>query len=305
MIASNKVIQLKSVNKLYKKGNVIALNDVSCEICEGELVGVLGRNGAGKSTMFKIIAGVLSDYSGKCEVFGNQSNRGNANVVSYLPETRGLNGRKDALEHLVDMVSFKGIDRKKSKKNVLFWLEKFNMLDYQNSRIDSLSKGNQQKLQLITSIACNPKILILDEPFSGLDPITVDFFWKILLELKANGTTIIFSTHIFDDKMLECDKFIFIVKGEIKENGTLQQLNEKYPMVLELENDSLAIEMIKNKYGDENVKLANGVLFIYIENESQAREIFDILSDKFSKRFYIRYMSLGEIFRKVNGIKNE
>ncbi len=294
------MIKFNNVSKTYKN-SVKALSNVGFEVKKGEIVGVIGRNGAGKSTMFKIMCGLIEDYEGESFVSGKKSSIDLAETISYLPEVRGIDQRKYILDHLIDLVMYKGISKKDAKKEVEKWLKEFGLYERRYSKISSLSKGNQQRIQLIAALASNPKLLILDEPFSGLDLITVDFFWKILLRLRDEGCTIIFSTHDLNDDLLYCDKFLFIDHGCMKQFGTLDEIQNHFPFVLELDNASANEEHIRKIAGNENVTRKRNEYYIKLKEKSMSRRIFDDLTEPYSEKFYLRKMNISEIFRELSG----
>lgn len=293
------MIRLKNITKEYEN-NIKALSNVSFRLEKGTITGVIGRNGAGKSTLFKIIAGVIEDYSGVCSVDGLKSSLELSYKISYLPEVRGLDGRMQVIEHLTDMVCYKGIKRKEAEKNVLYWLGVFELEEMKYKKINTLSKGNQQKLQFILSLASNPEILILDEPFSGLDPITSDLFWDIILRLKKEGKTIIFSTHNLSDKVELCDNYLFLLNGYLAESGSLKDIKSRYNMILELKNNQINCKKLKSIEGVSNVKEKGDTYYISIENKKIAEKIFNNLEFKYSSKFYLRELTIQELFREIN-----
>lgn len=293
------MIDLYKVTKIYD-GKTIALDEVSIHIQEGTIAGVIGRNGSGKTTMFKVISGVLRDYSGSCTIDGRPASLDYSEMLSYMPEVRGLDGRKQVLEHLTDMVCYKGLKRSTAQKAVSEWLDRFNLLHARYHRIDTLSKGNQQKLQFIIALASSPRLMILDEPFSGLDPITSDVFWEIIEELRRKGCTIIFSSHNLNEKMTCCDHFIFIRDGKIIEDGRLADIQPKYEMILEIKNDSLDKSKLDEVLPGAKYNYIQGTYCIKVKNEGMARLLFDSLENKYSEVFYLRKMNLDELFREIN-----
>jgi len=294
------LIKFNNVSKTYKN-SVKALSNVGFEVKKGEIVGVIGRNGAGKSTMFKIMCGLIEDYEGESFVSGKKSSIDLAETISYLPEVRGIDQRKYIQDHLIDLVMYKGISKKNAQKEVEKWLKEFGLYERRYSKISSLSKGNQQRIQLIAALASKPELLILDEPFSGLDLITVDFFWKILLRLRDEGCTIIFSTHDLNDDLLYCDKFLFIDHGCMKQFGTLDEIQNNFPFVLELDNASANEEHIRKIAGNENVTRRRNEYYIKLKEKSMSRRIFDDLAEPYSEKFYLRKMNISEIFRELSG----
>lgn len=293
------MIQFKSVSKTYQTGRR-ALKSVSFEIDRPKIVGVIGRNGAGKSTMFKILSGVIQDYEGSCTVDGKAVSVIDSERISYLPEVRGLDGRAQVLEHLTDLVRYKGLRKKDAEQRVLEWLKQFELADAKYKRIDTLSKGNQQKLQFIAAVASKPGLLILDEPFSGLDPITSDLFWDHILAMKEAGSTVIFSTHDLSDKMNHCDYFLFVRDGEIAEQGTLPDIQNKYHAVLELKNDAFKPELVADLIAPEAISRVQDVYTLRLSSPETAKQIHARLGAGFSEFFSVRRLTLNEIFREIH-----
>lgn len=293
------MVQLKNISKVYDKN--VALKNINIEITTGSILGVIGRNGAGKSTLFKIISGIMDEYEG--EVLFNSIKGTNVMSpdISYLPELRGLDCRQYAMEHIVDLICYKGFKRKEVVKNVEHWLEVFGMEEKKNQKISSLSKGNQQKLQFISAVASNPKLLILDEPFSGLDSIAMDQFWKIMIELRESGTTIIFSTHNLNDNLSLCDEFLFIVEGKVVEYGKLNEIQQRYPIILEMESHEVEEKQLLQIVDSENVRKTGEYSYhIQLESAASVKNIFETLNRPFCEKFYVRKMKVTELFRLFN-----
>lgn len=295
----NYMITGTDISKVYDK-TVLALDRVNFKVDRNKITGVIGRNGSGKTTLFKIIAGVITDHVGQCYVDGVPVSLDYSEKVSYLPEMRGLDDRLQVLEHLTDMVRYKGIKSKEARTSVENWLDYFKLSQARYKKISTLSKGNQQKLQFIVAIASNPDLLILDEPFSGLDPITSDIFWEVILRLRDKGCTIIFSSHTLNDKMSLCDKFIFLSKGRIVESGTLDDIQSNYLMILDVKNKSLDKETITRALPNASYTQGNNMYSIRVSSLDEARQIYNCIQDKFSEVFHLRKMSLDELFREIN-----
>jgi len=293
------MIELSKVSKSYCKGKY-ALQDINLKFDKGDFVGVLGNNGAGKSTLFKIITGIITDYQGQCTVFGKKSSIQLSNEISYIPEVRGLDTKAYVLEHLVDLLQYKGYSKKEAKERIIRWMEKFDMIKYQYNRVGQLSKGNQQKLQIILAIANEPKVLILDEPFSGLDVITCNDIWNVLEELNKQGCTIIFSTHEIDSKLLKCNKYIFIKEGSIVASGTLNQITGQYKKVLEINNTSFEPSKVKDIIKDNFLEKRDDYYYVEVDDDEMAYQIFEKMQNKFSRKFWIREKNLEEIYFHIN-----
>lgn len=292
------MIRMNDICKTYSTGTK-ALDHVSLNVKKGQIVSVIGHNGAGKSTLFKILCGIITKYSGESLINGKKSSISLSDRISYLPEVRGIDGRKCVIDHLTNLLMYKGYSKKDAEKYILDGLEQFDMLHVKYEKIGNLSKGNQQKLQIILAITNNPDVIILDEPFSGLDLITVDYLWDIIYKLRDKGCTILFSTHNLTDNVNKCDSFFILKKGHVVESGTLQQIQENYSMILEIENESLTEEILQMIEGVGTYSKEDSVFKIEIASQNVAVKIFDALGDKYCKRFYVRKFTLPEIFRAI------
>lgn len=292
------MIRMNDICKTYSTGTK-ALDHVNINVKKGQIVSVIGHNGAGKSTLFKILCGIITKYSGESLIDGKKSSISMSDRISYLPEVRGIDGRKCVIDHLTNLLMYKGYSKKEAEGYILNGLEQFDLLHVKYEKIGNLSKGNQQKLQIILAIANSPDVIILDEPFSGLDIITVDYLWDVIYKLRDNGCTIIFSTHNLFDNVNKCDSFFILKKGHVVESGTLQQIQEHYNMILEIENESLTEEILQSIEGIGIYSKEDSVFKIEIEGQNVAEKIFDALEDKYCKRFYVRKFTLPEIFRVI------
>lgn len=292
------MIRMNDICKTYNTGTK-ALDHVNINVKKGQIVSVIGHNGAGKSTLFKILCGIITKYSGESLIDGKKSSISMSDRISYLPEVRGIDGRKCVIDHLTNLLMYKGYSKKDAEGYILNGLEQFDLLHVKYEKIGNLSKGNQQKLQIILAIANSPDVIILDEPFSGLDIITVDYLWDVIYKLRDNGCTIIFSTHNLFDNVNKCDSFFILKKGHVVESGTLQQIQEHYNMILEIENESLTEEILQSIEGIGIYSKEDSVFKIEIEGQNVAEKIFDALEDKYCKRFYVRKFTLPEIFRVI------
>lgn len=220
------MLELKNVTKKFD--GVIAVKDLSFTIDSGKILGIVGRNGAGKSTTFRMILNILEPDSGEILYNGNKIVGDALDKIGYLPEEGSLLPGLTVLDLCEYYGALKLLDEETVRKNLLYWLEEFNILEYLNKKIKDLSKGNRQKIQFIVSVLHDPDLLILDEPFSGLDPISVEELKRAILKLKQNGKTIIFSSHRMEHIEMLCEDLIIINKGETLLQGNLQEIRENY-----------------------------------------------------------------------------
>ena len=239
------MLELKNVTKKFDK--VIAVNNLSFTLDNGKILGIVGRNGAGKSTTFRMILNILEPDSGEILYNGNKINSETLDRIGYLPEEGSLLSELTVLDLCEYYGALKLLDIETVRKNLLYWLEEFNILEYLNKKIKDLSKGNRQKIQFIVAVLHDPELLILDEPFSGLDPISVEELKKAILKLKENGKTIIFSSHRMEHIEMLCEDLIIINKGETLLQGNLQEIKANYE-INGMKNNSLN-EIFINKVG--------------------------------------------------------
>src|SRR5699024_7956475 len=185
-------------NVTKKFGEDIAVNELNLEIPSQELFGFLGGNGAGKTTTFRIILGLIDQTEGDITWKGKELNYKNSDIIGYLPEERGLYPKLKVKDQLIYLGKLRGMTKQAASTEIDSWLDRFQISHYLHKQVEELSKGNQQKIQFISAVLHRPELLILDEPFSGLDPINVEMLKEAVLDLKEGGTTIVFSSHQMD-----------------------------------------------------------------------------------------------------------
>ena len=206
------MLEVKNVSKNY--GNLKAVDNLSFNVEKGEILGLLGLNGAGKTTTFRMILGLIDDYTGSILLDNKKIDYSVTDRIGFLTEERSLLTKLTVLEQIKFYGVLKGMEENVIEKKLDYYLDLFKIKNYKNKKIKELSKGNQQKIQFISAIIHEPKLLILDEPFSGLDPINVEMFKNVIMNLKKKGTSIIFSTHRMEHVELFCDKIVILVKGK-------------------------------------------------------------------------------------------
>lgn len=218
-------LEVKGLEKSYGTNKV--LKGISFVAKPGKAIGLLGRNGAGKTTTIRIIMGVFNADAGQVLVNGKEIDRTALNI-GYLPEERGLYPKKVIMDQLVYFGELRGLSSKEGKENAMFWLKRLNMEEYASKKLNVLSKGNQQKIQLITSLIAKPEIVVLDEPFSGLDPVNSMLLENIIKELMAEGKTVIFSSHQMNYIEEFCENIAILNHGEIVKSGDLEEIKRSY-----------------------------------------------------------------------------
>ena len=289
------MLKVEHVTKYY--GDFRAVNDLSFEIHEGEIFGLLGVNGAGKTTTFRMIMGLLDKTDGSITLDGKEIDYTMTDKIGFLTEERSLLPMKTVLEQAIFYCALKGMDDKTIEERLDKYLKEFKIEEYKNKKIKELSKGNQQKIQFIISIIPEPKLLILDEPFSGLDPINVEMFKKEILKLKEEKTIIIFSSHMMEHIEYFCDSLIILVNGNNVLSGRLSKIKSDYRRKnIKVIGDVDKAEILKIK-GVLNVEKQRDEYTIKIEDESVTRKVFKALGkcDNIVK-FVVEEPSLNEIF---------
>ncbi|MEW6455453.1 MAG: ATP-binding cassette domain-containing protein [Acidobacteriota bacterium] len=238
-------IEISNVSKRF--GDLQAVSNISLQIPKGSVYGILGPNGAGKTTTIRMILNIISPDEGEIKIMGESMNEEMKNAIGYLPEERGLYPKMKVKELLIYFAQLKGINYSKALKNSEYWLAKVELLSWKENKVEELSKGMQQKLQFIITLIHEPEIIILDEPFAGLDPINTEVLKDIMLDLKRGGKTILFSTHLMEHAEKLCDYVTLINKGKKMIDGKLSDIKAMFGkniLVLEFEGDGNSLKTL-------------------------------------------------------------
>lgn len=219
-------LETQDIVKQY--GNYTALNGVSVQVPKGCIYGLLGPNGAGKSSLIRIINRITAPDSGKVFLNGKESQSDDVFNIGYLPEERGLYKKMKVGEHIIFLARLRGLSQDEAKQKTQFWLKKFDIKSWENKKVEELSKGMQQKIQFIATVIHEPDLYILDEPFSGFDPVNAELLKNELLELKAKGKTIILSTHNMESVEELCDEISLINKSRVVLQGNVKEIRAQY-----------------------------------------------------------------------------
>ncbi|KAF5410219.1 MAG: ATP-binding cassette domain-containing protein [Euryarchaeota archaeon] len=295
--ADEPVLDVSHLTKSF--GTKTILDDLSFHIESGEIFGLLGPNGAGKTTMIRIILDIIKSDYGSVTMFGKVFTEAFKERIGYLPEERGLYQKITVFECLKYFANLKNV--KKPDDRIDFWLEKVDLIDHKKMRVSELSKGMQQKIQLASAFIHDPDILILDEPFSGLDPINTKIVKDIMLDLKRDGKTVILSTHQMDQAERMCDRILMINHGKKVLYGTLDQIKSDYRespvMVVEYEGDLKPIDGVKGieDYG----RYAELDLRTGTDPQDVLRNLMESVK---LRRFEMKSPSLNEIFIEVANV---
>lgn len=286
---------VKNIQKNFVDKCVV--DNISFEINKPGVFGLLGTNGAGKTTTIRMMLGILKKDAGEISWNGKNVTRDNVNF-GYLPEERGIYPKIKIYDQLMYFARLKGMKKEEAEKALDYWMEKLKVTEYKFTPAEKLSKGNQQKVQFITAILHDPDLIVLDEPFSGLDPVNTELLKNVIIELVNKGKYIIMSSHQMTSIEEFCSEVLILNKGKTVLKGNLKEIKESYPANrLEI----VTLEDITTYINEANLKIIfskNNEYSIEIKNEEQGFELFNILSNHNIKvlKFEIKKPSLHDIF---------
>ena len=291
---------LENVSKSF--GEKKAVDNISFSLEKPGIFGLLGTNGAGKTTTIRMILGIMNKDEGNITWNGKNVNRKIVNF-GYLPEERGVYPKVKILDQLIYFAELKGISKEDAKKSIDYWAKKLGVEEYLLQTPDKLSKGNQQKVQFMTAIIHDPELIILDEPFSGLDPVNTDLLKNIIIELIENGKYIIMSAHQMATIEEFCKDIIILNKGKTVLQGNLQEIRNSYPansIEIDLYEDK-KINKLKDITKEKNIKIEEALsnkVFLKIDNETQAQELLSsLVKEKIEiEKFEVMKPTLNDIF---------
>ena len=289
------MLKVDNVTKYY--GENLAVDNLSFEVNNGEIFGLLGVNGAGKTTTFRMIIGLLEMSSGSITLDDQPINYSNTNQIGFLTEERSLLTKLTVKEQVIMYGILKGMKEKEILEKLDYWLERFHIKEYRERKIKELSKGNQQKIQFITAIINEPKLLILDEPFTGLDPINVALFVEVMKEFKEKGSIIIFSSHRMEHVEMFCDNLVILVKGKSVLQGNIKEIKKEYRKKnIHIIGDVKTEDLEKIK-GVVEVEENAMEIIVKIESEKYIDDVFEVVKNsKNIIKFMVEDPSLNEIF---------
>ena len=298
------MLRLENVRKTY--GSLVAVDDLSFTVKNGKIFGLLGENGAGKTTTFRMIMGLLEPDKGHITLDGKKIDYSETDKIGFVTEERSLLTKLTVYEMIEFYGILKGLSKEKIDKKLDYWLDKFEIKDYKFKKIKELSKGNQQKIQFISAVINEPKLLILDEPFTGLDPINVRLLKAAVKDLQKKGCSIIFSSHQMEYIEDFCEELIILVHGKAVINGNLNEIKENYAKKnIHIKGDNLPIEKIKKVNGVESVEEKANEYVVHIKNNEIASQIFALIKECKITKYVVADASLNEIFIHYVGGKNE
>ena len=296
-------LRVSHVTKRF--GEFTAVDDLSFDVRAGRVFGFLGPNGAGKTTTIRMIVGITVADEGTVQLFGERVSPHLQNRIGYLPEERGLYRKMKVVDQLKYFAALKGISRGEAEKRIDFWLERMGLSEWKRKKTTDLSKGMQQKIQFISTVLHDPDLLILDEPFSGLDPVNVEFMIDVLSEFRKQSKTVIFSTHLMETAERLCHDIILINKSRKVVGGSLREVKESYGTNLiafrgtnaeRVLADMSLIEKVVTHADEQELHLVDGI---------DSQEVLKALVESGAgiSKFELTEPSLNDIFiEKVGGL---
>lgn len=299
------MLEVKNLKKTF--GTLTAVDDISFTIPDGQILGMIGQNGAGKTTTFRLILNFLTADSGEVLWNGRPLQKTDYDVIGYLPEERGLYPKVSIEDQIIYFAQLRGKSKKEIKPQIDKWMEKFQVKGKKTDKIKSLSKGNQQKVQLIATLIHQPKLVILDEPFSGLDPVNAGLLEAGIKELKEQGACVIFSSHNMNNVEEICDKLVMLRNGSMVLDGTVQEIREKFGRKKLFLETPLSIDELSKMHGVIKAKVTkDGVKVLELENPEDGKAIFEqVTKNGYITTFSQQSPTIEEIFKMKAGELHE
>lgn len=289
------IIKVQHVQKQF--GKFTAVKDVSFEVTKGRIFGILGPNGAGKTTTIRMINYITVPDSGEVLINGKKADSYSQKTIGYLPEERGLYKKMKVGEQLLYLARLKGMTSFDAKKSLNYWLDRFEAKGWVKKELGELSKGQQQKIQFISTIAHRPEICIFDEPFSGLDPINSELLKDVIIELNKNGTTILFATHRMEQVEQMCDDICLFSNGTVILNGALSDIKRSFgnnTVKIEFEGDHSFLDNLQNvRINNRSTKYAEIRL---LDGADEQELLKNVMKQVKVIHFQYAQPSLNEIF---------
>lgn len=288
------MLKVENVTKYY--GTNLAVDHLSFTVDDGEIFGLLGSNGAGKTTTFRMIMGLLDATSGKITLDGKKIDYSVTDKIGFVTEERSLLTKMTVKEQIIYYGRLKGLNEKEILKRLDDWLERFQIKEYKNRKIKELSKGNQQKIQFIAAVINEPKLLILDEPFTGLDPINVKLLKEAIYSLQKKGCSIIFSSHQMEHIEQFCEKLVILVKGKTVLEGYLKDIKESYQKKNIFIRGDVTAKELESINGVLSVEKKLNEFEVKIESSKIVEQVFKKIAHHNITKFVVEEASLNEIF---------
>ncbi|MGA9118208.1 MAG: ATP-binding cassette domain-containing protein [Bacteroidota bacterium] len=294
------MLKIQNLRKGYAR--VLALEDVSFEVQRGEIFGLLGPNGAGKTTTIRIILNIIEADSGEVLFDGKPFSAELQNTVGYLPEERGLYKKSSVIDTVLYFAELRGMSRSVAKTRAMQWFNRLGLGEHSHRKVEELSKGNQQKVQFISAILHDPQLVVLDEPFSGLDPVNQEVFKEIFLELRQAGKAVIYSTHQMEQAEKLSDSLCLIDRGRAVLQGSVREVKRKYgtnSLALEFEGDPAFLETLQ---GVKHTILYGNSAELQLNADANLRSLIQEINTRVDlRKVELREPSLQSIFLDVVG----
>ncbi|MBP2001657.1 ABC-2 type transport system ATP-binding protein [Paenibacillus shirakamiensis] len=295
------------INQLYKQfGDKTAVNGISLDVNEGEIYGLLGGNGAGKTTTMRMVLGIIYPDGGRIEYHGKGYNAELQQGMGYLPEERGLYPKIKVSDQIKYLGQLRGMKAKDADESLKYWLNRFGVPEYYDKKIEELSKGNQQKMGFIAAVVHRPKILILDEAFSGLDPVNVELLKETVRELRDEGTSILFSTHRMEHVEELCQRITILHKSNPVVQGDIREIKKRYPREQVVLHTTGPVHGLENLAGITKVDQVERGYLLHIADVAAARSALQLAMQQTDvEHFEIMEPTLNQIFIQEVGESNE
>lgn len=297
------MLEVQNLRKTFGKN--VAVNDISFKVEKGSILGIIGQNGSGKTTLFRLILDFLTPEGNGQVLWNNQEiGRNLENSIGYLPEERGLYEDMTVENQILLFSELRGLDPKVTLDKIDEWMKRFNVKGSRKDKVNTLSKGNQQKVQVISTLIHEPQLIILDEPFSGLDPVNADLLKQGILHLKENGSCIIFSSHNMANVEEICDTMLMIHNGEPVLSGPVQEVRNTFGRIhLYIETDQWTTESLSQLDGVKSVHQEDLNQFkLVLEDEAYGPPLFNTITQgKYISNFNQTPPTLEEIFKLKAG----
>lgn len=295
------ILQLSGVERSF--GSIRAVDGVDLNVPRGAIYGILGPNGAGKTTTIRMILNIYIPDAGEILFDGKRLDRHAINHIGYLPEERGLYKRMRVEEHVIYLARLKGVPTAEAKRRAKLWLERFGLEDRASAKTDELSKGMQQKVQFVGTVISEPQMVVLDEPFSGLDPINVKLLREIIEEIRAAGRTVLFSTHVMEQAEQICDHIFLINDGRKVLDGKLEDIVENYPVDSVRVSGEFEAQAFENISAADSAKRNGNEMLVRLKEGFVAQDLLlELVKRGRVDRFIAARPPLSEIFiREVEG----
>ncbi len=289
------MLALNDVNKKFR--DLLAVSNLNLELHPGEIYGLLGANGAGKTTTFRMILGLYEPNGGEILWNNEKISEKVTDEIGYLPEERSLLPKLTVKEQVIYLAILKGMREVDIEKELDIWLDKFGIPEYKNKKVKELSKGNQQKIQFIVAVIHKPKLLILDEPFTGLDPINLDIMKKEILELKRQNVMIIFSSHRMEHIETLCDRVTILTKGQTVLSGNLSEIKQSYNVRTVKLKGLLDADFLSSVEHVDDVKQVGDEFDVIVRDKKYIPSLFNALKPEHQiTKFLVCEPTLHDIF---------